>query len=73
MAGVTYEDVVRLAEQLTPSEQDALLEHLQKIAQQRQLTIEERKALLEAAVVDLGPVAPDFSFRREDWYGDDER
>lgn len=72
MAGVTYEEVVRLAEQLGPLEQEALIEHLQKIAQHRQLTIEEREALLEAAVVDLGPVSPDFSFRREDWY-DDER
>jgi hypothetical protein len=71
MAGVSYEEVVRLAEQLTAVEQDALLEHLQKIAQHRQLTVEERKALLEAAVVDLGPVSPDFSFRREDWYGDE--
>ncbi|NLF76400.1 MAG: hypothetical protein GX573_11930 [Chloroflexi bacterium] len=72
MTGVTYEEVVRLAEQLGPLEQEALIEHLQKIAQHRQLTIEEREALLEAAVVDLGPVSPDFSFRREDWY-DDER
>ncbi len=72
MPGVTYEEVVRLAEQLGPLEQEALIEHLQKIAQHRQLTIEEREALLEAAVVDLGPVSPDFSFRREDWY-DDER
>lgn len=72
MTGVTYEEVVRLAEQLGPLEQKALIEHLQKIAQHRQLTIEEREALLEAAVVDLGPVSPDFSFRREDWY-DDER
>jgi lipoprotein NlpI len=68
MAGVTYEEVVRLAEQLGPLEQEALIDHLQKIAQHRQLTIEEREALLEAAVVDLGPVSPDFSFRREDWY-----
>jgi hypothetical protein len=36
-----------------------------------QLTAEETEALLDAAVVDLGPVAPDFSFRREDWYGDE--
>ena len=72
MAGVTYEEVVRLAEQLTAVEQDALLEHLQKIAQHRQLTIEERKALFESLVTDLGPVSPDYSDRREDWYDDDE-
>jgi hypothetical protein len=73
MAEVTYEEVVRLAEQLTAVEQEALLEHLQKIAQHRQLTVEERKALFESLVTDLGPVSPDYSDRREDWYGDDER
>lgn len=73
MAGVTYKEVVRLAEQLDPLEQAALIDHLQLIAQRRKLTIEERKALLEAAVVDLGPVSSGFSDRREDWYGDDER
>ena len=73
MAGITYEEVVRLAEQLAPLEQVALIDHLQLIAQRRRLTIKERKALFETLVIDLGPVSPDFSDRREDWYGDDER
>ena len=73
MSDEAYAEVIRLVEQLTPVEQDALLEHLQEIAQNRQLTAEEREALLDAAVIDLGPVSPDFSFRREDWYDDDER
>jgi len=60
-------------ERLAPVEQDALLEHLQEIARHRQLTAEERIALLQAAIIDLAPASPDFSFRREDEYGDDER
>jgi lipoprotein NlpI len=73
MESVTYERVINLAEQLTPQEQEALVAHLQQLAQQRQLTKQERTALFESMIVDLGPVSPDFSFRREDWYGDDER
>ena len=73
MLDVTYEEVVRLAEQLPADEQVALAEHLQELAQQRQLGVDERLALFESMMVDLGPVAPDFSFSREDWYGDDER
>jgi hypothetical protein len=73
MVGVTYEEVVRLAELLDPLEQIALIDHLQSIAQRRKLTVKERKALFETLVTDLGPVSPDFSDRREDWYGDDER
>lgn len=73
MAQIIYTEVVRLAEQLTPEEQDALAMHLQEIAQRRQLTKDERKALFESMIVDLGTVSSDFSFRREDWYGDDGR
>lgn len=72
MTGVSYEEVVRLAEQLGPLEQEALIEHLQKIAQQRQLTIKERKALFESLITDLGSVSSNFSDRRKDWY-DDQR
>lgn len=73
MAGVTYAEVIRLVEQLTPVEQEALRDHLWKLAQQRQLTIEERRALFASLSADLGPILPDFSDRRQDWYGDDER
>lgn len=69
----TYEQVVRLAEQLTPREQIALVTHLQHLMQQRELTPAERKTLFATLIADLGPVAPDVSLRREDWYGDDER
>lgn len=30
---------------------------------------EERLRLFESMITDLGPVSPEFSFRREDWYG----
>jgi hypothetical protein len=73
MSGVNYQEVVRLAEQLGPVEQEALIEHLQKIAQQRQLTAKERKTLFNSLITDLGPVSKDFSDRRQDWHGDDER
>ena len=73
MADMTYEEVVKLAEELTAEEQEALAAHLQTLARQRRLNREERLALFRSMIVDLGPLSPDFSFHREDWYGDDER
>ncbi len=69
MLDVTYSEVIKLAERLNADEQIALAEHLQELAQQRQLEVDERLALFEAMIVDLGPVPSDFSFSREDWYG----
>ncbi len=70
---VSYSEVVKLVDQLTPQEQRALFAYLQERAHYRQLTAQERTALFDSLIVDLGPVSPDFSDRREDWYGDDER
>ena len=72
MVEVTYQQVIRLAEQLTPQEQRALVAYLQDL-RRHGLTKEERLSLFESLITDLGPVAPDSSFRREDWYSDDER
>ena len=72
MEQVTYEAVVRLAEQLSPEAQKALIEHLQEIAKQRELSFEEWKALFDANI-DYTPVVNDISPRREDWYDDDGR
>jgi len=72
MADVTYSDVVRLVEKLTQQEQQALLIHLQELARYRQLSKEERKALLRASILSV-PVAEVPSPRREDWYGEDGR
>lgn len=73
MANINYDDVVKLAEQLPPHEQRALVAHLQELAEHRQLTKDERKVLLESMTLDLGTVSPGYSDRREDWYGDDQR
>lgn len=73
MAQVAYEQVIRLVDQLTPQEQEALVAYLQDRATHRRLTTGERRALFESMTVDLGPVSPDVSLRRADWYGDDER
>lgn len=73
MTDITYAEVVKFAEQLPPHELNALIEHLEELARQRQLTVEERLALFKSMTVDLGPVSPNFSDKRADWYGDDER
>jgi len=62
MAQITYEAVVKLAEQLSPEAQKALIEHLQEIAKQRELSFESME-------IDT-PLAGEFSDRRVDWYGD---
>lgn len=41
MAQIPYDTVVRLAEQLSPEEQQVLIDHLREIAAQRQLSSEE--------------------------------
>jgi hypothetical protein len=66
MAAITYDAVFKLAEQLSPQDQQALVEHLQAIARQRQLSFEEWKALFDS-IKDDTPIVADFSPRREDW------
>lgn len=73
MAHAAYEEVIRLVEQLSPQEQESLAAYLQEHAKYRRLTTRERKALFDSMTVDLGRVLPDFSLRRAEWYGDDER
>jgi len=72
MPDVKFEEVARLAEQLKPDEQQALVEHLQNLARSRQLSAQEKRALFETLIVDLGPWPEGWSLRRKDWY-DDER
>jgi hypothetical protein len=71
MAAVNFEEVVHLVERLTRQEQRKLLRHLQTLADQRELTVDEKKALLDSVVIDAGPISPHYSDRREDWYDDD--
>lgn len=70
---IDYEQLVALVEQLSPEQQSDLLARLLEKSRTRQLTSQERKALLESMTIDLGSVLPGYSDRREDWYGDDGR
>lgn len=72
MAQITYEEVVRLAEQLTVDEQRELIAHLEELAQHQALSAAEWDTLLISARVSIPP-GPDFSDRRADWYDDDGR
>lgn len=69
MGEVQYEEVVRLVEQLLPQQQAQLVEHLQMMAHQRELSFEAWDAALQA-MIDRTPVIGDFPARREDWYQD---
>jgi len=72
MADITYEDVLKMAERLTPEEQTMLVVHLLEVAKERDLTKEEREALFKAIMIDI-PILNEPSPRREDWYDDDGR
>lgn len=66
MASVIYQQVVKLAEQLTLDEQRALVDFLEERLEQWHLSLDEFQALLDSMVVDLGEALPTFSFRREE-------
>ncbi len=66
MSEITYNDVARLAEQLPPQEQKALIEYLQQLAQQRELNLQEWQTLLENVRVNIPP-GPKFSNKRAHW------
>lgn len=67
MADITFEDVLELAEQLTPEEQAKLIEYLTA------KPVPMKRPPLNFPVDHLVPLKDSFSLRREDWYGDDER
>jgi hypothetical protein len=64
---------VSLVEKLPNEQQRDLLLRLLDKTKNQPLSVDERLALLDSMVVDLGPVLPGYSDRREDWYGDDGR
>src|SRR5689334_18065068 len=72
MSQITYGEVEKLAEQLSPAEQQALINHLQALAQQRALSRDEWWTLIDSITVNVPP-GPAFSDRREDWYSEDGR
>jgi len=69
MAQATLDEVLRLAEQLSPQDQQALIAHLQATSRQRELSFAEWKTLYDALKMNT-PILKDFSNRREDWYDD---
>jgi len=72
MSQIAYDEVAKLAEQLSPAEQQALIARLQVLAQQRELSRDEWWTLLDSITVNVPP-GPAFSDRRDDWYNDDGR
>ncbi len=69
---VTLEQVVELADRLSPLEQTQLTAHLLEAARKRQLSVQEKMRLLHAAQFEVR-VIEEPSVRREDWYNDDGR
>lgn len=72
MASISFDELVKLVDRLTPQEQRQLTTHLLTRTRQRELSLEEKMALLRAAQIDV-TVKVEPSIRREDWYGDDGR
>lgn len=72
MADVTFEEVAKLADKLSPEDRQALITHLQERTQHRKLRPEEWNALLNSITISIPP-GPKFSDKREDWYDDDGR
>lgn len=68
MTDATFDEVVRLAEQLSVEEQRALIDYLQQRTG-GQTSFAEWKALFESAVIHT-PVQGDFPLDRESWYDD---
>lgn len=72
MADIAFEEVAALAEQLTPKEQQALVERLQaKRGDVVQPSFKPRT--LDLLVFDVGEWPEELTLRREDEYGEDER
>jgi hypothetical protein len=68
----TYAEVIKLVDQLTLTEQRALVEYLQEQAKEKLLSSEQWNMLFDSLKTEI-PLGDSFSLRREDWYGDDGR
>jgi hypothetical protein len=73
MENITLDQLMPLVDQLQPNEQDALIKYLQQRSQQRKMTLEQKRAMLDSLIFDAGAWSDNISLRREDWYSDDER
>lgn len=67
---VNFQDVVKLAEELTDDQKAELVVWLLDKIKTHELTVSERLAVFDSMSVDLGAVLPGYSDRREDWYDD---
>ena len=70
---IEFDKLVELVDQLPIEQRLNLIQHLAQNTNSRVLTPHEKIELLNSTVHDLGAVPIDFSFSREDWYGDDGR
>jgi hypothetical protein len=68
MTDATFEEVIKLAEQLTPEEQEALIEHLRASKQRA-----KQRPSATLTVFEVGVWPQGMTLRREDEYGDDGR
>jgi hypothetical protein len=71
MSEISYEEVRRMADQLSHDEREALIVYLLKERPTQKLSTEEWTALFNASI--LPGRIEGFSDRREDWYDDDGR
>jgi hypothetical protein len=70
---IEFDKLVELVDQLPDEQQLNLVQHVLQRPKDRTLTPQEKIELLNSTVHDLGSIPVDFSFSREDWYGDDGR
>ncbi|MBX3065942.1 MAG: hypothetical protein KF726_23390 [Anaerolineae bacterium] len=70
MTDITYEQVVQLADQLSPEDQVRLAEHLEMRRTEEELSDEAWESLFEDLKISV-PITDKFSLRREDWYDDE--
>jgi len=70
---IEFDKLVELVDQLPNEQQLNLVQHVLQKPKARTLTPQEKIELLNSTIHDLGSIPADFSFSREDWYGDDGR
>jgi hypothetical protein len=73
MVTTLYQEVIRLIDRLPSVEQTAVKDYLDAISPFDDISDEEFNQLLDSVIIDLGTVPADYSFRREDWYDDNNR
>lgn len=67
MSDITYEQVVELADQLSPEDQARLADHLEMRRTEEELSDEAWEALFDDLKITV-PITEQFSLSRDDWY-----